>query len=88
MPHIWFWHFYLVGVVCNGATLCLACVPLVARAVSPGLYTRVALAGSPPQPLEATIYMACVSLLVICMLQTHLVRRLVETLCVMRCAAC
>lgn len=86
VPHIWFWHFYLVGVVCNGATLCLAAVPLVARAVSPRLYAAMARPNSTDGSLEAMTYMTVASLLVMCMLQTHLVRRLVETLFMMRCS--
>jgi hypothetical protein len=82
VPHVWFWHFYLVGVICNGATLCITAVPLVAMAVSPPGFNET---GSTAASLDTTTYMTVISLLVLCMLQTHLIRRLIETLFVMRC---
>lgn len=69
MPHKWFWHFYLVGVVANLAALAL----VLASALTSS-------AASEPDVAVEVSSAAVVSVVLL----THLFRRLAETLLVMR----
>lgn len=71
MPHAWFWHFYLVGVLANVAVLAMV---LAIAATQPSLTT-----GNTDLSLDISS-----STVVTAILLTHLVRRLVETVSIMR----
>eukprot|EP00892_Ulva_mutabilis_P000695 jgi/Ulvmu1/10626/UM066_0005.1 len=71
VPHVWFWHFYLIGVLANMAVLGLL------------LATHLAEAGQGSATADASVNISA-AVVVTVVLLTHLVRRLVETVFVMR----
>jgi hypothetical protein len=88
VPQAWFWHFYALGTAANAGLLALHVCYMVNVIVRERRLTRFMDEALPEDNLFAGFCAAATSAAVLAMFQLHLVRRLVESVFIMRCAPC
>ena len=86
MPQAWFWHFYALGAAVNAVVIVCACSHLIAISAYEQTQTRFV---DSRQPQDAQYVGSCevaAAVVALAMFQLHLLRRFVESVCIMKCA--
>ena len=87
VPQAWFWHFYALGCGANACVVCLHAAHLLATSLHEGRSVRFASAAYPQDVPFLDLCSGVGSLVALLLLQMHLMRRLVESVAIMKCAA-
>ena len=86
VPQALFWHFYALGCGANACVVCLHAAHLLATSSHEGRSVRFASAAYPQDAPFLDLCSGVGSLVALVLLQMHLMRRLVESVAIMKCA--